>query len=201
MKDALFTQTSGIILSAGSSTRMRTHKALLKFDSEKTFLQKITETYLLSGIEQLVVVVNFELFQLIRQKNYTLPEKVKFIINEKPELGRFFSLQTGLKNVTVGNSCFFQNIDNPFVTKETIDLMLSCSGEAEIVKPCNGEKCGHPVLVGPAIIRAIIAETDYSNHIDAFLHGYSLFKVEVQDTRILANINQPDDYNKAGFNV
>jgi CTP:molybdopterin cytidylyltransferase MocA len=108
-------------------------------------------------------------------------------------------LRTGLKLVTPGHSCFFQNIDNPFVSGETLDKMISFNEKADVVKPCFGEKSGHPVLVGPTVIRAIIAEADFTHHIDAFLRGYTLLKVDIQDARILTNINQPADYGKAGF--
>ena len=111
------------------------------------------------------------------------------VVNNKPARGRFYSLQTGLKVVSPGHSCFFQNIDNPFVTREILDKMIHCSEKADVVKPCYGDKSGHPVLIGPAIIRAMIAETNFTNRIDAFLHGYTLLKVDIQDARILSLIH------------
>lgn len=201
MKDALFTQTSGIILSAGNSARMRTHKALLKFDSEKTFLQKITETYLLSGIEQLIVVVNFELFELIRQKNYTLPEKVKLVINEKPELGRFFSLQTGLKHVTAGNSCFFQNIDNPFTSAKLLGDLIIHKNEADVIIPAFHDKTGHPVLINHRVVKQICSTLDFGVRIDQFLKQFSEKRLQVKAKNILANINTKEEYLDSGFKL
>lgn len=199
MQRDLYKQTSCVILSAGSSGRMGSHKALLAYDNERNFLQKIAGTYCQAGIDEVIVVVNAELLILMRQANIALPQNVKMVVNHKPALGRFYSLQTGLKLVTPGHSCFFQNIDNPFVSGETLDKMISFNEKADVVKPCFGEKSGHPVLVGPTVIRAIIAEADFTNHIDAFLRGYTLLKVDIQDARILTNINQPADYGKAGF--
>ena len=180
---------------------MGTHKALLAYNGELNFLQQITTAYSQAGIEEIIVVANAALEKIIRQTGMPLPHQVKLVVNNKPARGRFYSLQTGLKVVSPGHSCFFQNIDNPFVTREILDKMIRCSEKADVVKPCFGEKSGHPVLVGPPVIRAIIAETDFTNRIDAFLHGYTLLKVDIQDTRILANINQPADYGKAGFEV
>lgn len=201
MQVDLYKQVSCVILSAGSSLRMGSHKALLAYDQELNFLQKITGTYSQAGVEEVIVVVNAELLLLIRQANVSLPQNVKLVVNQQPGLGRFYSLQTGLKAIQPGHSCFFQNIDNPFVSEEILERLISCSREADVVKPSFGGKSGHPVLIGPSVIRAIVAEPDCTNRINAFLSGYKLFKFEIQDARILANINQPADYNKAGFNV
>ena len=175
------------------------HKALLAYNGELNFLQQITTAYSQAGIEEIIVVVNAALEKIIRQTGMPLPHQVKLVVNNKPARGRFYSLQTGLKVVSPGHSCFFQNIDNPFVTREILDKMIRCSEKADVVKPCYGDKSGHPVLIGPAIIRAMIAETNYTNRIDAFLGGYTLLRVDIQDARILVNINQPADYGKAGF--
>jgi len=199
MQRDLYQLTSCIILSAGSSLRMGSHKALLAYNGEQNFLQQITTAYSQAGIEEIIVVVNAALEKIIRQTGMPFSHHVKLVVNSKPARGRFYSLQTGLKFVSPGHSCFFQNIDNPFLTRETLDKMIRCSEKADVVKPCFGEKSGHPVLIGPAIIRAMLAETDYTNRINAFLRGYTLLKVDIQDARILANINQPADYRKAGF--
>lgn len=201
MQVDLYKQVSCVILSAGSSLRMGSHKALLAYDQERNFLQKITSAYSQAGIEEVIVVVNAGLLKMIQEAKMPLPQHVKLVVNHKPGLGRFYSLQTGLQAVSPGHSCFFQNIDNPFVSGETLEGLINCSSKADVIKPCFGGKSGHPVLISPSVIRAIIAEPDYTNHIDAFLHGYTLLKVEIQDAGILVNINQADDYNKTEFNV
>jgi len=201
MKEALFEQTSCIILSAGSSIRMGTNKALLKFDSEKTFLQKITETYLLAGIDQVIVVVNSELYKLINESNLALSEQVKLVVNHKPELGRFYSLQTGAKHAEHGNSCFFQNIDNPFSTEKLLRELIFHKGEADVLLPAFQNKTGHPVLISPLVIQNVNTGCDYELRIDEFLKQFTQKRIDTQDNRILLNINSKEDYLKAGFEV
>jgi CTP:molybdopterin cytidylyltransferase MocA len=199
MELALFAQTSCIILSAGSSERMGAHKALLRFDNENNFLQKITETYLLAGIEQVIVVVNSELFKLIGESSLALYGKVKLVVNDKPELGRFYSLQTGLKLIPTGNYCFFQNIDNPFTTEELLEELILHKAKADVIIPAFQKKSGHPVLVSPLVIQRIFEGIDYKIRIDTFLNQFTEKKIEVPDPKILLNINSPNDYLNAGF--
>jgi len=199
MKDALFAQTSGIILSAGSSARMGAHKALLSFDSEKTFLQKITETYLLSGIDQVIVVVNSELDELICETNLTLFKNVLLVVNDKPVLGRFYSLQTGIKHLKPANSCFFQNIDNPFTSEALLHELIIHKDEADVILPVFQNKTGHPVLISPVVVKEISSTIDCEVRIDEFLKQFTGKKIEVQDQRFLLNINSKEDYLNAGF--
>jgi molybdenum cofactor cytidylyltransferase len=194
-----FRDTSAIILSAGNSMRMGGHKALLKFDSQRTFLQKITETYLLAGIEQVIVVVNSELFKLIQESSLSLYEQVKLVINDKPGLGRFYSLQTGIKQLKPGNSCFIQNIDNPFTSEALLRELIIHKDEADVILPTFQKKSGHPVLINPLVIREIYAGIDYEIRIDAFLKQFTEKRIETQDHRILLNINSKEDYLNAGF--
>jgi molybdenum cofactor cytidylyltransferase len=194
MKEALFAQTSCIILSAGSSERMGTHKALLTFDTEKTFIQKITETYLQAGIKQVFVVVNPELFKLIGESSPALSGQVKLVVNDKPELGRFYSLQTGVKLIPKGNYCFFQNIDNPFTSEEILKELILHKVKADVIIPTFQKKSGHPVLISPAVALEILHTPNPDSRIDLFLKHFKVKQTATPNSNILANINSPEDY-------
>lgn len=196
-----FSDTSAIILSAGFSVRMGGHKALLKFDSGRTFLQKITETYLISGIEQVIVVVNSELYNLISESGLSLSEKVKLVVNDKPELGRFYSLQTGVKLIPTGSYCLFQNIDNPFTSIELLDELILHKNEADVIKPIFQNKSGHPVLISQLVVKGVYDSIDYELRLDTFLKKFAGKRINVQNPRILININSKEDYLRAGFGV
>lgn len=201
MKKALFAQTSCIILSAGSSTRMGAHKALLKFDAEKTFIEKITETYKLAGIEQVIIVVNAELSKLVSKSSLEFSEKVKLVVNDKPELGRFYSFQTGVKHLNIGNSFFFQNIDNPFTTKELLNKLIIYKDKADVIIPIFREKTGHPVLLSKIVASDILQYANTELRIDEFLRKYETIKVESADYCILANINSLADMVAARLGI
>lgn len=194
MEKDFYAHTSCIILSAGSSARMGMNKALLKIDDNKTFIQKITETYLLARIEQIIVVVNAGLYNLIKKSKSDFSEKMILVINDKPELGRFYSLQTGLNRVKPSNHCFFQNIDNPFTSEELLKELIIHKDEADVIIPTFQKKSGHPVLMSPLVTAEILNSKDFDVRIDRFLKIFKVMKVETTYYNILANINSPEEY-------
>jgi molybdenum cofactor cytidylyltransferase len=196
-----FASTSCIILSAGNSERMGTHKSLLKFDSERNFIQKIIETYQKAGVEQVIVVVNTELSTLSKKGTDHLADYIQFITNHFPGLGRFYSLQTGVQHLKSGNYCFFQNIDNPFTTEKLLEELIIHKEKADVIIPSFQNRTGHPVLLSPNVAKDILLQNDPEIRIDQFLKCYSTLKVETSDPSILTNINSPEDYLAAGFSL
>jgi len=195
----LLSQTSCVILSAGSSVRMGESKALLKFSKYETFIQKITGTYCQSGVKQVIVVVNKELYNLIVELEIPLAREVELVINSFPEKGRFYSLQTGAQKLKTGNSCFFQNIDNPFTTVEVLKSLFQYKKDADVIIPAFECKSGHPVLFSPAVVQKIIDKSDPEIRIDQFLKTFATKKMELAEKRILTNINSPEDFSEAGL--
>jgi len=191
-----FARISCVILSAGGSGRMGKHKALLPFGDENiTFLEKIVSTYSAPDISQIVVVVNQQLFDLIKTNKLYLPENVSVIVNRFPEKGRFYSLQTGLKCIVDGESVFIQNVDNPFVGKAVLDLLLESRDQADVILPAFAGKTGHPVLLSPVVCKSIVSCEDPENRIDHYLKKFSTVKLETNDAKILININTGTDYD------
>jgi CTP:molybdopterin cytidylyltransferase MocA len=194
-----FTHASCILLSAGNSERMGIHKALLKFDENTTFIQQIAGTYERLGVEQIIVVVSADLFGALKQRNLRLPDAVTMVVNDRPELGRFYSLQTGLQHLRPGNCCFLHNIDNPTTTAELLRLLIIQKLNADVIVPEFQRKSGHPVLLNHMVAFKIQNTEDVDIRIDAFLKKYKTRKVETSDHRVLININSPEEYRAAGF--
>ena len=198
MSENFFAHTSCIILSAGSSQRMGMHKALLKFDNNHTFLSKIAETYSKVGVEQILVVVNAELLFILKQHQF-MHEKVVFVLNENPELGRFYSLQKGIQQLIRENHCFFQNIDNPLVSENVLENLITHKHKADVLIPVFENKPGHPVLFGPYVTQEIMKRVEPGIRIDYFLKRLNTKRIEFQDKSIVVNINSQEDYLAAGF--
>jgi CTP:molybdopterin cytidylyltransferase MocA len=192
---------SCVLLAAGSSQRMGFHKALLKHFGNKNFLQQITDVYVNVGIEQVIVVVSAQLSEilLLNPEHGVQNERVIICINNKPELGRFYSLQTGISKIDSRNYCFFQNIDNPFTSVELLASLTQFKERAEVIIPVFEKKTGHPVLLSPIVTQAITECTDPDIRINQFLRKRHVYYAETSDRRILININEPNEYNKSGF--
>ena len=187
---------SCIVLSAGDSGRMGTHKALLPFGDEKvTFLEKITRQYANAGIDQIIVVVNSDLYGLLETKRLDLPENLKLVINARPDLGRFHSLKTGLELITRESAVFFQNVDNPFTEQSLIELMSGEFGRADVIIPLFEGRAGHPVLISPLVCSDICGCGNSSERIDHFLRRYTSCAIEANTPGVLSNINTQTDYS------
>ncbi|NTW23234.1 MAG: NTP transferase domain-containing protein [Lentimicrobium sp.] len=174
---------------------MGRHKALLPFgDHNVTFLERIVNVYMEANVNQIVVVVNQELFNLMKSEKLYIPEKVSVIVNRHPETGRFHSLKTGLECIAEGDSVFFQNVDNPFVSEDVLNLLFESRDLAGVILPVFSGRSGHPVLLSPEVCKSIRSTKVQGERIDLFLQQFALCKVETNDARILVNINTEYDY-------
>ena len=194
-----FAHVSCIILSAGSSGRMGRHKALLEFDETFTFVEKITNEYLTAGIGEVIVVVSSDLNNEIKDRGISFPAEIHFVINHKPESGRFYSLQTGIQYMQEGNYCFFQNIDNPFTTVKLLQDLISQKDHADVVIPVFKNKGGHPVLLSPMILQELMKGKGSDLRIDQYLTKFRKRRIDTSDEWILVNINSINEYKTAGF--
>ena len=188
------TTFSTIILSSGLSERMGQPKALLKWDQSTTFIEKIINEFLKAGSESVICMIN-EITEPFCKK-LIVPQNVKFVVNHHPEWGRFYSVRTGLNEVKDSNFCFIHNVDNPFVSIETIDKLLAKRNPDAWCSPIYMDKGGHPVLLPNSIIRKIAEADDLDITLLDILSLYPKIKVEVSNDTIFRNINTPEDYGK-----
>ncbi len=185
--------TKCIILSGGSSSRMKSPKALLRFSDCRNFLQQIIGEYQKAGIEQIVVVRNSNIkFTGIN----AIDSNICVVENNDPQRGRLFSIQLGLKAAFLSDYCFIQNIDNPFVTSELIRSLYKLRTRAEYIAPEFEAAGGHPVLLSGPAIKEILSLTDYTSTLKDILKHYSRHRLITTDADCIKNINDPSDYEK-----
>lgn len=180
-----------IILSAGESSRMGIHKALLKFDKNITFIEQITKIYNNFGCKKIVIVANPENYSLINSKNI----KAEIIVNQDFKKGRFSSIQTGASLVNDYGYVFLQNIDNPFITTKILYKLYSQKQNNCYISPVYKTKGGHPILLNRSIIARIQTETTKNQNFKTFLQPFCRKNVLINDIRILTNINTTEQYN------
>ena len=190
-----------VILAAGISKRMGFHKAFLKWNENQLFIEKIIETYQDSGINEIVVVINQMFLDYYTHNNFTFLQNCSTITNNDLEKGRFYSFLLGCKSVRFSNYTFIQNIDNPFINKELLNLMHKEIEANAIVVPQYKNQSGHPLLLGEnVLIKAKQAHyKSYENNMRIFLQQFKKTTVNTNNQRILTNINTKEDY-KSHFN-
>ena len=186
---------STIILAAGNSSRMNSPKFALKFDKKNTFLEKIIREYHDFGCEEIIVVLNKEGKSIVDNLNLDI-KKAKIVINQHPEWERFYSIKQGAKALSCTHSVFIHNVDNPFVTPEILESLISQDVTTDYVIPTFNSKGGHPILISNKIHQVIILEERNDLILSDFLKKHNAKRVTVSDDRILLNINTKKDYRK-----
>lgn len=200
----------GVILAAGSSSRMGRDKALLPWPPvaegtpvANTFLGATID--LLQAFSDLVVVV--------AGKNEVALEPVAYAhgafiaVNREPERGQFSSLQVGMQEVLNHgrDAALIALIDHPPVLPVTVrklrEAFLVSGPDVWAVVPevRRGEERvhGHPILVrremieaflrAPADTTARVVERQYQQHIQY---------LPVEDARVATNIDTREDYER-----
>lgn len=138
-------RVAGIILAAGSSSRMGRPKQLLPFRG-KTVIERIVDCALKSSLSKVVVVLGHLADEL---RPLLAGREVMVVLNPDYKRGQSSSIQTGLQAVREEvDAVLFLLGDQPLITPETIDRILSAyaSSSGPIVMPLFDGRRGNPVL-------------------------------------------------------
>lgn len=185
-----------VIMAAGRSRRMKNQKSALAFDEKSTFLFRILSQYHDFGCHPLIVVVNHQTEELLPGLLEGFSHEVTVAVNPVPEKGRFLSLQQGLKRLTSQQASFVHNVDNPFVSHELLAQMRRQAPDQGFVAPVYQSQGGHPLLLMPDVIEAILAHQQGETRLDHFLKAFAKKQVPSRDPGILVNLNTPEDYQR-----
>ena len=184
-------------MAAGASQRMKFPKPLLRYEKEKTFVQKIIEEYKKLGCDEKILVVNKELKeQGNRDLILELGRDTKLVINDRLELERFYSVKLGMQALNKCEYCFIQNCDNPFVDEGLLRILYENRIRDGYLVPVYRNKGGHPVLVGSKIIDFIKNEAPDESNLKDVLKNFTRKNIEAPNEKVLININTPEDYRK-----
>lgn len=185
-----------VILAAGTSSRMGTPKFLLEYDENTTFLEQIIKGYEAFGCKRIIVVLNEDNARLLRQ-NYLpyLSDKIEIVVNRHLNWERFYSVKLALAKLNSNSPVFIHNVDNPFVNQSILQLLLENISENNFVVPEFQGSRGHPILLSEKIVKGIVFEEKNNSNLKNFLKIYKKLVVEVNDDKILVNINSKEDYD------
>ena len=203
---------AGVILAAGESTRMGRDKALLPWPpTGSNFVNSTSgsETLLSSAIKALAE--HCEVILVVAGKNELGIQPVvwgcgaSLVRNPNPELGQFSSLQTGLREVMRRgqDNAMVTLVDRPPPESQTLNALVnSFSGRDHgvwAVIPEYQGKHGHPILIGREMIGAFLKAPASANareieHANQQWIAY----VGVNDARVTANVDTPEEYAAIG---
>jgi molybdenum cofactor cytidylyltransferase len=188
---------SAIILSAGSSSRMGTPKALLNIGNT-TFIQHIIETVESVGLTNNVVVLGFE-SQTIRE---TLPSfSGTIIVNEAWEQGQLSSIIAGLDVLDQINcdGVLICPVDHPIISTALIKKLIESFQQShkKIVIPTYHGRRGHPIIISSELFTEINnASLNVGLREVVRAHKDDICEVPTEEEGVIINIDTPEDYQK-----
>ncbi len=190
-----------IVLAAGKSSRMGRPKALLPAGPGETFLARIIRTLREAGVDDVVVVVGHDADAIVAAAGNG-PATARFVLNPAYETGQLSSLIAGLSVVDRPGvqACLVTLVDVPFLAPSTVRAVIDRYGEthAPIVRPVDGDRHGHPVLIDRSLfssLRAADPATGAKSVIRA--HASPAGDVPVSDEGAFRDIDTPSDFDAA----
>jgi molybdenum cofactor cytidylyltransferase len=195
---ALSPSFAGVVLAAGTSSRMGRDKALLSWRGG-TFLSWAIRT--LQAVTELVIVVAGE-----NEENLAPianAEAAFLVCNPDPAQGQFSSLRIGLENVLDRgrDSAIVTLVDRPPPAIETVEKIKNAFVNAGeniwAVVPEYEGKHGHPIAIGREMIEAFLRAPASSSARDVEHANQShILYLKVDDPLVVANVDTPEDLQK-----
>jgi molybdenum cofactor cytidylyltransferase len=189
-------ELAAVILAGGASSRMGSPKALLRYHGE-TFVDRLVRLFA-ARCERVIVVLGHDAQTVTRGMERS--GEAVLVLNPRPELGQFSSLQAGLRAAgSNARAVFFHPVDIPAIQPETVARLSAAWDEsparALVLKAAHQGRTGHPVLIAAAVAEHLLALPPESNTREA-LKPYSSRDVEVDDAGIHGDTDTPEDYGR-----
>jgi molybdenum cofactor cytidylyltransferase len=187
-------RVAGVILAAGSSSRLGETKQLLAF-KETTLLGQVVENATGSRLSEVVVVLGHAAGRI--QEAVRLGG-VRVVVNDAHEQGQSTSLKAGLSAVAKdANAVMFILGDQPLIGPGVIDALIEeyCRTRAAIVLPTWRGKRGNPVVVDHVLFPRIASLTgDTGARVLFKEYAGQIQEIEVEDDSIHFDLDTWEDY-------
>lgn len=149
------TKITGIIISAGLSSRMGKFKPLLEYEG-KSFLVNIIDK-LLSICENVIIVTGFNYKDIEKSILTKYDDRVKCKYNNDYEKGMFTSLQKGVEEIKTADWIMYHQVDQPNLPGDFyINFVNEIDKNYDWIQPTYNERKGHPILFNYKVIQEIL---------------------------------------------
>jgi molybdenum cofactor cytidylyltransferase len=212
-------RVSGVLLAAGASTRFGSPKMLAPVgEQRKPLLQKVCETWLQAGIDDLLIVLGCDAADirarleenLLKERNTGFLRRakrgeaaatlVRFVENPDWGAGMFSSVKAGLAATAADSTHIaLSPADLPFLRESSLRKVLSAAvsldaGGLSLAVPTHAGRRGHPLLI-PAALRARLLSWPDSARLNQLFEepDVTVHYLEGFDETILRDVDKPSD--------
>lgn len=192
------TNLTGLVITAGLSSRMGKFKPLLSYDGN-TFLEKILSK--LSYISQeIIVVTGFKTTKVedhISSFKSEMKSDIRMIYNPEYELGMFTSLKKGLEYCKT-EWVVYHFADQPIIPQKFYyEFQSQIKNDYNWIQPSYKGIKGHPIIFDREVITKINnSETNANLREISKNNGLNKYFWECNFKEILVDIDTPEDFNK-----
>ena len=193
--------TAGIILAAGTSSRLGRPKQLLLIDG-KPLLAGVIQSALQSELDHTVVVLGYQAAEIQKALKSDLNHpKLEVVVNRNYHTGLAGSLKTGLKQVMADYTAVMILLaDHPFQETFIINSILKRykNSDKAICVPVHRGRRGHPVILGERFYADVMSlGGDIGAREIIKNHPEQLTLVELESTRSFMDIDSESDLARA----
>ncbi|HIE38574.1 MAG TPA: hypothetical protein EYP77_05830, partial [Anaerolineae bacterium] len=189
-------QIAGVLLAAGGSTRLGRPKQLLEWQS-KPMVAHVADIALAAGLAPVVVVLGHAAKE-VRAALAARP--VQTAMNWRWKEGLSTSVQVGLAMLPPDiDGAIFLQCDQPLVPADLLRRLVARFEEtgAPIVHPTHRGQRATPVLFARPLFPELAAVTgDRGGRVLLDRYANDIAVVEVEDPRLLVDIDTPEDYRR-----
>ena len=178
---------------------MGTAKQLLPLGTG-TVLEQTLANVKEAGLKEIILVLGSCAESIRRQLSDWLVTSMRIVTNEAYEQGMASSLRAGISGVSQrADAALIVLADQPFVRAETLARIVEeyHRSRAQIVIPTYRGSRGNPVLLDRSVFQELMAlEGDIGCRAIFGNHPDNIVKVEVEDSGILLDIDNKQDYER-----
>ncbi len=187
---------AGIVLAAGTGSRMGRTKQLLPFGGS-TLLEKVVATARASDLDDVIVVLGHDAKKILTKTD--LPG-TRIVINRRFAMGQATSLQAGLGSISSDASgAMFLLADQPLIDKQIINALIDAwqtSNKPMLVPYCKGVR-GNPVIVGASLFSALSGITGDRGARALFKEfPDKIKKINIDNPAILTDVDTKEEYDR-----
>lgn len=186
---------AGVVLAGGASTRMGSHKALLKY-GQATFLDSMAKALIEGGCCPVMTVVSEPSAPVLAQCKL---DGVEVIINQQPAMGPISSLRCALGACSDVSGLIVALVDQGRVRVSTVCRVFTALQNEEIVVARYRGRSGHPTGFSSCMFEQLHSSAADQGARWLVMKEQAAGRVcfvDVDDPGVVRNINTREQYER-----